>query len=36
MKHLLKRAGIGKEEGREEAMAQILAIIKCKEDQLFW
>jgi hypothetical protein len=30
------RAGIPKEEGREEAMAQILAIIKCKQDQSFW
>ena len=30
-KHLLKRAGLAKEEGREEVVAQILAIIKHKQ-----
>jgi hypothetical protein len=35
-KHLLKRAGIAKEEGREEAAVQILAIIKCEQDRSFW
>ena len=31
-KNLLKQAGLAKEEGREEAAATILAIIKCKQD----
>jgi hypothetical protein len=35
-KHLLKRAGLAKEEGREEVAKQILDIIKCKHDQSFW
>ncbi len=35
-KHLLKQAGLAKEEGREEAAKQILDIIKCKHDQSFW
>jgi hypothetical protein len=35
-KHLLKRAGLAKEEGREEAAKQILDIIKCKQEQSFW
>ncbi len=35
-KHLLKQAGLAKEEGREEAAEKILAVIKCKQDQLFW
>ncbi len=34
-KHLLKRAGIAKEEGREETVAQILAIIKREQDRSF-
>jgi hypothetical protein len=36
MKHLLKRARIAKEEGREEAAAQILAIIKHEQERSFW
>ena len=35
-KHLLTRAGIAREEGREEAAAQILAIIKREQDRSFW
>jgi hypothetical protein len=35
-KHLLKRAGLAKEEGREEAAKQILDIIKREHDQSFW
>ncbi len=35
-KHLLQWAGIVKDKGREEVAAQILAIIKCKQDGLFW
>jgi hypothetical protein len=31
-KHLLKWAGLEKEEGREEVAAKNLAIIKCKQD----
>ena len=34
--HLLKRAGLAKEEGREEAAAQILAIIKQEQNRSFW
>ena len=35
-KHLLTRAGIARDEGREKAAAQILAIIKREQDRSFW
>jgi hypothetical protein len=34
--YLLKQAGLAKEEGREEAVKQILDIIKYEHDQFFW
>ncbi len=35
-KHLLKRAEIAQAEGKEEAVGQILAIIKREQDSAFW
>ena len=35
-KHLLKRAKIAREDGREEAAQKILAIIQRKRDKSFW
>jgi hypothetical protein len=35
-KPLFRQTGIAKDEGREEVVAQILAIIKCKQDCSFW